>query len=171
MLLQVDNLTDGWTPIAFSAQLDDAALDEGFELTGPVELTAEVRRKDDRVQLRGDFTAPGTSECSRCLATTPIMVAAPFDVFYTAVSAGDEAEDLELSEESLGVAEYTGDTLDLKEFAREQVVLSLPARVLCREDCAGLCETCGANKNLAPCGCREETIDPRWQALKGLVDG
>ena len=171
MLLQVDNLTDSWTPIAFSAKLDDGALDEGFALTGPVEMRAEVRRKDDRVQLRGDFTVPATSECSRCLATTPIVIAAPFDVFYATVSASEEPEDLELSEENLGVAEFTGDTLDLKDLAREQVVLNLPARVLCREDCAGLCETCGANKNLSPCGCVSETIDPRWQALKGLVDG
>lgn len=171
MLLQVDNLADSWTPIAFNAELDDGVLDEGFALTGPVEMRAEVRRKDDRVQLTGDFSAQGTSECSRCLATTPIVVAAPFDVFYTAVSSADDAEDLELSEENLGVAEFTGDTLDLKEFAREQVVLNLPARVLCREDCAGLCEACGANKNLSPCGCVSETIDPRWQALKGLVDG
>ncbi|MEO7505695.1 MAG: DUF177 domain-containing protein [Pyrinomonadaceae bacterium] len=171
MLLQVDNLADSWTPIAFSAELNDGMLDEGFALSGPVELRAEVRRKDARVQLRGDFNAQGTNECSRCLANTPIVVAAPFDVFYTAVSTSDDAEDLELSEESLGVAEFSGDTLDLKEFAREQVVLNLPARVLCREECAGLCETCGANKNLSPCGCVSETIDPRWQALKGLVDG
>ena len=171
MLLEVDNLSDSWSPLAFSVEVDDGSLDEGFALTGPVEMRVEVRRKDARVQFRGDFNAPGTNECSRCLATTPIVVAAPFDVFYTAVSAADDAEDLELSEENLGVAEFTGDTLDLNEFAREQLVLNLPARVLCREDCAGLCETCCANKNLSPCGCVTETIDPRWQALKGLVDG
>ena len=67
--------------------------------------------------------------------------------------------------------DHADDHPRVRRHAREQVVLNLPARVLCREDCAGLCETCGANKNLSPCGCVSETIDPRWQALKGLVDG
>jgi uncharacterized protein len=51
---------------------------------------------------------------------------------------------------------------------REQVLLSLPVRTLCKPDCKGLCSHCGANRNLQPCSCDEGTNDPRWEALTGL---
>ena len=70
------------------------------------------------------------------------------------------------------VGYYDGDRLDLGEVVREQVLLALPLKPLCREDCRGLCPRCGQNRNLGPCGCPppEEPGDPRLEPLRKLVD-
>jgi uncharacterized protein len=69
----------------------------------------------------------------------------------------------------LDVAVYEGDKIDLGELVREQIILNQPEQVFCREDCKGLCEKCGANRNLIDCKCEEKEIDPRWAALKNLI--
>jgi len=56
----------------------------------------------------------------------------------------------------------------LEDVLREQVLLSLPARTLCKPDCKGLCPRCGKNRNLEACTCEEGPSDPRWEALSGL---
>jgi len=71
------------------------------------------------------------------------------------------AEDLEFSL-------YEGEEVDLGPLIREQVLLALPTRPLCRDDCRGLCPQCGINLNHAECGCRVETFDPRLEALRSL---
>lgn len=168
MRLQIDNLQANWTPVSFRGELDDAELSNQITLDGPVELNGEIRRRDERVQLKGTLFAAGTIECSRCLEPSQVKLSNEFDVFFEPETDGSDYE-VEVSEENLSAARLTGDTIDLADFAREQVLLNLPVRVLCREDCQGLCETCGANRNLSPCNCGAEAIDPRWEALKGMV--
>ncbi len=58
--------------------------------------------------------------------------------------------------------------MDLSPLIREQVLLALPTRPLCQEDCRGLCPHCGINLNRSACGCRVETVDPRLEALRSL---
>ena len=78
-------------------------------------------------------------------------------------------DEREVSVEELDTAVLEGYDLDLKEVVREQILLALPEQAFCREDCKGLCEKCGANRNLIDCKCTESDIDPRWSALKNLL--
>jgi uncharacterized protein len=64
------------------------------------------------------------------------------------------------------ISYYQGDSLALEDVLREQVLLSLPLRTLCKPDCKGLCPRCGANRNRQPCTCVGD--DPRWEALASL---
>lgn len=59
--------------------------------------------------------------------------------------------------------------LNLDELVNEEIVLSLPSKVLCKEECAGLCSQCGANLNYEKCDCKKE-VDPRMSALLQLLD-
>jgi uncharacterized protein len=61
-----------------------------------------------------------------------------------------------------------GDTLDLAPMARDAVLLELPLAPLCREDCVGLCPTCGADRNEQPCDCDQLLANPAWAALDSL---
>ena len=63
---------------------------------------------------------------------------------------------------------YQGEGLLLEDALREQVLLALPLKVICREDCKGLCPHCGANLNDGQCSCADDVDDPRWTALKDL---
>jgi uncharacterized protein len=60
--------------------------------------------------------------------------------------------------------------LDLAEAIREYALLEMPMQVFCREDCKGLCPTCGADLNEGPCDCRNDEGDERFAALKSLLD-
>jgi uncharacterized protein len=60
--------------------------------------------------------------------------------------------------------------LDLREAVRQQLVLAEPMKPLCRDGCAGLCPTCGADRNAGPCTCPVADVDPRWAALTNLIE-
>ena len=62
-----------------------------------------------------------------------------------------------------------GDELDLDEVLSTCFILDMETKFLCKEDCKGLCPSCGKNLNLGPCGCRKE-IDPRFAVLEQLLD-
>ena len=84
----------------------------------------------------------------------------------------EQEDEVELSDREVVVGYYDGERLDLGDVVREQLFLSLPLKRLCREDCRGLCPTCGKNLNTGACGCPppEEPEDPRLSPLRGLID-
>jgi uncharacterized protein len=90
--------------------------------------------------------------------------------FYPIVQIGDTPID-EISDEDYDEALLIDElhTLDLHEVIRQGLWLATPMEALCRLDCAGLCPTCGGNRNLGECSCQETAIDPRWAALQALL--
>jgi uncharacterized protein len=79
-------------------------------------------------------------------------------------------EEVELAEADLEVGFYQGNGVQLEDALKEQILLALPMRSLCRPDCKGLCPQCGQNRNLVQCGCPPQVADIRWAALEGLKD-
>ena len=77
-----------------------------------------------------------------------------------------EAKENELDVDDLEVSIIENEEIDLNELVREQILLTLPTQIFCKEDCKGLCRECGANQNLIDCNCEEKEIDPRWKAWK-----
>ena len=73
-----------------------------------------------------------------------------------------------LSEEELSVSVFDGESIDVDEIVKEQILLAVPARTLCREDCQGMCPECGVDLNTGQCNCAVDEVDPRWAALKDL---
>ena len=82
-------------------------------------------------------------------------------------AAGDD-DDGRLRTEDLEFSLYDGDQIDVAPLVAEQLILALPSRALCREDCKGLCPNCGRNRNAEPCSCHQPQEDPRWEALKEI---
>ena len=80
---------------------------------------------------------------------------------------GDEVS---INQAETEISYYQGDGLLLEDVLREQVLLALPLRAVCREDCKGLCPHCGKNLNLEQCNCAEPLEDPRWSVLKDLKE-
>ena len=109
-------------------------------------------------------------ECPRCLATVVKPVDVEFE--YLVVPRAEEpmTGEVELDEDDLGVLYVTEPILDTEPLLMEQLQLNIPMRQLCRDDCAGLCPKCGANRNAGECGCEAEVVDPRWSALAALRD-
>lgn len=139
-----------------------------FELEEPPLVAGRATRVGQDVRLRGEIKATVSAPCDRCLndVTTPVEI--PFDLFYAPGDPGaGQTGEYELRERDLDFAVYENDQIDLDELILEQLELSLPRRVLCREDCRGLCPQCGADLNVEQCDCKAQ-VDPRWQVLADL---
>jgi uncharacterized protein len=145
--------------------------EESFALKAGGKLTCHIERRDDRtVHVQGHLGAELSLECNRCLTPFPFPVQQNLELFYLPHREEDEEEDeVDLQERDMVVAYYAGDVLDLGDMVREQFFLAAPMKRLCREDCAGLCPTCGANRNLRPCECPEQARDPRFSTLARVL--
>jgi uncharacterized protein len=73
-------------------------------------------------------------------------------------------------DDDLDSAYVQGRRLAVADWARDAIAETVPGTILCREGCAGLCPTCGANRNGVDCGCVAAETDPRWDALRGLSE-
>lgn len=115
-----------------------------------------------------DLAYEHTLACTRCLKqlTEPVATRIDMIVFVEDPGAAEEME-RELAEEDLGVLQIAHPLLDTSPLLVEQVELAVPMRALCREDCAGLCPECGADRNAGACDC-EAPVDSRWAALAKL---
>jgi uncharacterized protein len=107
--------------------------------------------------------------CSRCLKTVDSKLDVPFhEVFVKTDKAVVQEDEYEFEEEDDDDILYvTEDKVDLMPYVIEYVLLSLPFAPLCDDACIGLCPVCGTDRNVEPCSCSQEKIDPR---LAGLAD-
>lgn len=168
-------------PVEFAEHHPPGRLDLGpdvvqtgdLQASGRAELIEEhhggkMRVLDIRVvgKIAGKFELP----CSRCLEPVAAEVKNDFDLLYRPLKAGDQGEEISISEAETEIGFYQGDGIETADVVKEQVLLALPVKALCKEDCKGLCPHCGKNRNTSQCHCTEERSDPRWSALSGLRD-
>ncbi|HST53351.1 MAG TPA: DUF177 domain-containing protein [Pyrinomonadaceae bacterium] len=172
MLIEVENLTGAGRPFAKTYASGEVELDEeGARLASGAIVEGSARRKGDEVSLRGKISAVVEVSCDRCVADVRVPLEVEFDTaFIPRERAASEIENVELLTEDMGLAAYEGGAIDLDELVREQILLALPSRRICREDCKGLCPTCGTDLNAGACSCEQGEVDPRWSALADWND-
>ncbi|MBO0693361.1 MAG: DUF177 domain-containing protein, partial [Acidimicrobiaceae bacterium] len=129
---------------------------------GEVAVEVVLTSVSGGIEVTGTVRAPWQGECRRCLQPVHAELVAEVRELYRppGADAGGEPD-----EETYALG---SDHLDLEPLARDAVLLELPLAPLCRPDCAGLCPTCGADRNTTPCECAAEALDPRWAALDAL---
>jgi len=131
------------------------------EHRGPREIVLDIRLKG---RYKGRFSVP----CARCLEPVEISLQADFDLIFRPLGVDAGAAERSITAPETEIGYYQKESLALEDVLREQVLLSLPVRTLCKADCKGLCPRCGANRNHQPCTCDAGPSDPRWEALAGL---
>ncbi len=141
---------------------------EGLSQVRALKVVGTASLLDKDIRLRGHLGTEVELLCARCLEPVREVVERDFDLFYHPLADCPRGEELEVphGEEELGF--YKGPGLLLEDVAREQVLLTLPMRSICREDCRGLCPRCGCNLNRESCHCASEAADPRWEGLSRL---
>jgi uncharacterized protein len=143
--------------------------DEADPELGDLRVSAELSEAQGSVLARGDLRGWALVACSRCLGRARLAVDEPFVVtLLPRVESADPSEEVELNEDDLDVATYTGEEVDLSPVLRDHLVLAVPYAPLCAEDCRGLCARCGADLNRPPCACPPADVDPRLAVLKDL---
>jgi DUF177 domain-containing protein len=166
-------------PIDFERELAPGAIDLGpeFEQKAPLwtigraQLVEEHHGKHEKIKdirLAGSLKTRLGQACARCLEPVLVDVDHEFDLLYRPQGTDAGREELSVTSAEAEISYYQGEGLLLEDALREQVLLAVPLRVLCREDCKGLCPHCGKNMNTEPCSCAEQVEDPRWGALKEI---
>lgn len=166
-------------PIDFDLETSPGAIDYGHEARqagplaasgraevlhehrGPKEIVADIR-------LRGQFAGRFQVPCARCVEPVELVLQGDYDLIFRPAGVDASSAERSITAPETEIGYYQGDSLMLEDVLREQVLLSLPVRTLCKPDCKGLCPRCGENRNIRECSCEEGPADPRWEALAGL---
>ena len=126
---------------------------------GKPQAEGRVYNEAGVLHMEGVLRAEMTCICDRCGCEFESVKVTPLDAVIVEENTGDDPELFTLE----------GDGIDLSEVLETCFILDMETKFLCKEDCKGLCPTCGKNLNLGPCGCRKQ-IDPRFAVLEQLLD-
>jgi len=164
MKIDVFGLTEGENRVHFSEEAAVLDLPGELQAQTSVEVNAVVTKRGAHLVLKGDATCTLNMECSRCLQPFWHRLQARLEVFY--MLGGKRADDRE-DDDVIRIA-HSDQEVDLAGKVREAMLLAIPIKPLCREECKGLCPRCGVNRNRGECGCITRTPDPRLAVLRDL---
>ena len=166
-------------PIDFREEFSPGAIDLGVDVrqrsplrsVGRADLVEEHHGKHKIVQdirVKGKLETSLEVACARCLDPVVHPVERSFDLLYRPLGTDSGHEELSVTDAEAEIGYYQGEGLLLEDTLREQVLLALPLKTICREDCKGLCPHCGRNLNVEQCHCEQHLSDPRWDALSEI---
>jgi uncharacterized protein len=142
--------------------------DERVVFVGTPRISGLIRRDGQKVIVEGELAAIAKIECDRCLQPLELPINTEFRVEYVTAETYQGLETAELAEEDLALSIFDGESIDVDEIAREQLLLAIPTHAVCQENCKGFCPVCGTDRNATDCNCNATEIDPRWTGLKDL---
>lgn len=138
------------------------------EFLTPLRISITVGREYDHIRASGRVETAVKIGCARCLTEFRTDIASSFTIFYTKAAGMPLDEEVELAEEDLISKSYEGEEIDFAPEVAEQVLMEIPFKPLCRDDCKGLCSNCGANLNETTCSCDKSGVNLKFSALKVL---
>jgi uncharacterized protein len=166
-------------PLDFKEEFQPDVIDLGSDVhpstplktSGHAEVVEEHHGKHQvikDIRVRGRLSAKLELQCARCLEPILQDVNREFELLYRPLGVDAGRDELSVTDAEAEIGYYQGEGVLLEDVLREQVLLALPLKITCREDCKGLCPQCGKNLNQERCSCSATTGDPRWEALKGI---
>ncbi len=128
---------------------------ESFRFSGPVKVRLDVVNTGELLAVEGKISGRLLLSCNRCLELFGWDFEAPFEENYAPASEGEEEK-----------LTFSGDLLNITPEVLKSIMLALPMKLLCRDDCKGICPECGRNLNEHTCDCTTVELDPRLSILK-----
>ena len=165
MLLGLSKIIDcpgASLPFSVSLDLSDLCFGNCYPVSESVDAEGTIRNAAGVLMMKGAIRTCIHGVCDRCAANFDRDMEVPIDVVLVTELADEENEDE-------WVFPLEGDSADLEDIVRTVFVLNMDSKLLCKEDCKGLCCRCGTNLNEGPCSCQKE-LDPRFAALKQLLE-
>ncbi|MBI3769451.1 MAG: DUF177 domain-containing protein [Deltaproteobacteria bacterium] len=175
MKVQLHDILAVPTAIAYAESVDqlNATLREShcpdYAFTAPLDVDITCSRSLLDLFFDGRVRGVATATCARCLAPFPLEITKDFSLVLTPEEP--LRGEIELAAGDLAESFYSGTEVDVTRLVYEQVLLALPTRPLCDEECRGLCPQCGVNRNTTECSCTVDSGDPRLAVLRGLKIG
>jgi len=164
-------------PLDFAENFPPGVIDFGSEVrqSGPLKTSGHAEIVEEHhgkhqvikdLRVRGRVSAKLELQCARCLDPVSQDVNREFELLYRPLGIDAGRDELSVTDAEAEIGYYQGDGILLEDALREQVLLALPVKITCRDDCKGLCPQCGKNLNQEQCSCSTSVEDPRWAALK-----
>lgn len=167
MIVNVSEIGDGGLSLDLKkgpGWLGGSEESEVASVDSDIEFHIDLLRTAGEVSVRGKIGFLAVARCSRCLSDVNVRT----DLEIKLLLSPSEAEGKMESGGDMDYETYRGRKIDLNDYMREQVNLSLPYKVICAEDCKGLCSECGQNLNEQQCGCETRQQDSRFAVLKDI---
>lgn len=138
-----------------------------FRQMDPLKVEAVAELVGSEIRIRGHLGTRLEACCDRCLGPVKIDVDRDFDLFYRPVKSIAREEEIKVPEDELGVGFYSGDGIELADVVTEQVILSVPMKLVCRSQCLGLCPICRVDRNAHRCRCSDLHAQSPFASLRG----
>jgi uncharacterized protein len=166
-------------PVEFAETFEPGVIDLGteyrqrtpIESSGRADMVEEHHGKRKIIQdirIKGRLATSLELTCARCLEPLTQDVKREFDLLYRPQGSDAGRDEMSVTDAEAEIGYYQGEGILLEDVVREQVLLAVPLKVTCREDCKGLCPHCGKNLNQEQCSCEVALEEPRWAALKEI---
>ncbi len=167
MEIKLGTLHDGINEINLEASAGELGLEKDEEMAQsfPEKISAgiEVQKLSDRYYVKTKLFTTAYFLCDRCLENFNQNLKCSFRLYY--LKSVEEKAD----ESNYRFLPGNAHEIDLTEDVKENLLLAVPMKKLCKESCKGLCTNCGANLNKKKCSCKQEKIDPRWEKLSRIL--
>lgn len=141
---------------SFEGILDMPVIKAGpdlYDFAEPLSWSVDVTNTGEALLVSGTVEGDAKTSCVRCLETFEIPITGEIEGYFLLPGVeGEPSEDMDMAEDEFDVL-GSDNVIDLEPLIRAAVLLDIPLVPLCRDDCKGLCSTCGANLNEGPCGC------------------
>jgi uncharacterized protein len=142
---------------------------EELHFHSPVVYDLVVVKFDEKVRIRGSVKCVLNLSCARCLEEFLLPVEGSLDIKLSPRGSAPSGGEFELKARDLDVDYYDGDEIELAPLLCEEVYLDIPTRPLCAEECKGLCDVCGKNRNVEECGCSKASATVLEEKLKTFL--
>lgn len=150
--------------VSFTSELPFLTVEgEKYEFTKPLQFDLVLTNIGNGINVEGSMSFEIKVECSRCLENISFNMDAMFNEVYY-----DKTFQVSVKDNEEWIA-YSGDTIDITPEALGTILINVPLRFICHEECRGLCPVCGVNLNQKQCDCVQEDTDPRLAKLKELL--
>lgn len=169
MIVDLAIIKDTQTSFDFTLEPNRIDLEsDAAKIIDVVKVVGKLKKGIVQTDIEGDVSTVLEVECTRCLREVKTPLEISFKVGFVSEEHYTKEKEAEVNVADLEISISENDKINLTEVVREQILLNLPDQIFCQENCRGLCQKCGANRNLVNCNCEKKEIDPRWSALKNL---
>lgn len=162
LTINISKLSEGTHRYDLEAEPLSLGLDLRFGKR--VFVHAELEKTGRQIHLKADLKTKARFTCDRCLDEYEHDLSTHFEIVYITQEGAERAR----TEEEVQYISPDHSILDLGEDVRQFLILAIPQKLLCKEDCRGLCPACGSNRNKVTCKCDTKNADPRWEVLKKM---
>lgn len=165
--------------LEFKENFQPGTIDLGAEVrqktplraSGRAELIRETRGARsvvDDIRLVGSLATTVEVRCARCLDPVEHELSESFDLLYRPQGVDAAGDEVAITQAETEIGYYRGEGVLLEDALKEQILLLLPAKLICTPDCKGFCPHCGRNQNVESCDCVTTMSDPRWSPLEDI---